>query len=352
MQRPHELIVLAGFMRILSTRVRGALRWPDAEYSSVLAAAVSRPAHAPARARRARLASWRERALRDGGARCRAGGAAVESSGADRATPSKRSPQRVQCERAHHLSEGHRLAAQGRLVWRDGRAWFDGEPSMRRWWRNSVHAPAEALRRRVRGVADSRGAAARDAGRTRARTRPAAMPAEFSRQVCDRMERHHRRLLDLRAHPHRRQHYTYRSRNTARGIFRLAFPDAIEPDQHILDRRRRGAPDELPRRRQEAQSPTRRRSASLTGRRSASPACREKKPVDLPLEAGTQDAHVRADRTHARACVGRSPKGFWLIDNDEIKQYKYVREGTETLDTRSASSRRCATAASTRARRG
>jgi hypothetical protein len=31
--------------------------------------------------------------------------------------------------------------------------------------------------------------------------------------------------------------------------------------------------------------------------------------------------------------AGRSPKGFWLIDNDEIKEYKYVREGMETLDT-------------------
>jgi hypothetical protein len=30
---------------------------------------------------------------------------------------------------------------------------------------------------------------------------------------------------------------------------------------------------------------------------------------------------------------GRSPTGFWLIDKDEVKEYQYARESTQTLDT-------------------
>ena len=40
--------------------------------------------------------------------------------------------------------------------------------------------------------------------------------------------------------------YTYSSVNSARGVFRMAFPDALIADQHIQDRRRARRADAVP----------------------------------------------------------------------------------------------------------
>jgi Protein of unknown function (DUF3108) len=126
--------------------------------------------------------------------------------------------------------------------------------------------------------------------------------------------------------------YTYKSRNVARGIFRLAFPDAISQSSSfsIVDGGVRpssyhaddGARDSGKTVTLQFDWQTRR----VTG-------VSEGKPVDLALEPGTQDAlSVQIELMHELA-EGRAPKRFWLIDNDEIKEYQYVREGTVTLDT-------------------
>jgi hypothetical protein len=126
--------------------------------------------------------------------------------------------------------------------------------------------------------------------------------------------------------------YTYRSRNTARGIFRLAFPDvisqtstfsivngAVQPSSYHADD---GKPEA-------GKVVTLRfdwQVRRVTG-------VAEKKPVDLPLESGTQDSLSVQIELMRELAAGRSPTGFWLIDDDELKEYKYVREGTERLET-------------------
>ncbi len=126
--------------------------------------------------------------------------------------------------------------------------------------------------------------------------------------------------------------YTYKSRNMARGIFRLAFPDVISQTStftivdgevrpatyHAVD----GEPDSDKAVTLRFDWQTRR----VTG-------TAEKKPVDLALESGTQDTLSVQIELMREVASGRSPKSFWLIDDDEIKEYKYTREGTETLDT-------------------
>ena len=126
--------------------------------------------------------------------------------------------------------------------------------------------------------------------------------------------------------------FTYKSSNVARGIFKLAFPDVISqtstftvvngevvPATYHADD---GAPDSDKAVTLRFDWQTRRVSGIA-----------EKKPVDLPLQSGTQDTLSVQIELMIEVAAGRSPKSFWLIDNDEIKEYKYTREGTETLDT-------------------
>jgi hypothetical protein len=126
--------------------------------------------------------------------------------------------------------------------------------------------------------------------------------------------------------------YTYKSRNMARGIFRLAFPDVISQTSTFTIVNGEVRPASYHADDGEADSDkavtlqfdwqTRR----VTG-------IAEKKPVDLALESGTQDTLSVQIELMREVAAGRSPKSFWLIDDDEIKEYKYTREGTETLDT-------------------
>jgi hypothetical protein len=126
--------------------------------------------------------------------------------------------------------------------------------------------------------------------------------------------------------------FTYKSSNVARGIFKLAFPDVISqtstftvvngevvPATYHADD---GAPDSDKAVTLRFDWQTRRVSGIA-----------EKKPVDLPLQSGTQDTLSVQIELMIEVAAGRSPKSFWLIDNDETKEYKYTREGTETLDT-------------------
>jgi uncharacterized protein DUF3108 len=126
--------------------------------------------------------------------------------------------------------------------------------------------------------------------------------------------------------------YTYRSRNVARGIFKLAFPDAISQTStfEVVDGEVRPtsyhADDGA---RESGKAVTLRfdwESRRVTG-------IAEKKPIDLALPSGTQDSLSVQIELMRELAAGRSPEGFWLIDNDEVKEYKYTREGTERLNT-------------------
>jgi hypothetical protein len=126
--------------------------------------------------------------------------------------------------------------------------------------------------------------------------------------------------------------YTYRSRNVARGIFRLAFPDAISQTSTFSIVSGAVRPSSY-----EADDGTRNSDQAVTlqfdwhTRRVKGTAA--KKPVDVALEPGTQDAMSVQIALMVELAAGRSPTSFWLMDNDEIKEYQYVREGSDTLNT-------------------
>src|ERR1700688_2309168 len=100
--------------------------------------------------------------------------------------------------------------------------------------------------------------------------------------------------------------YTYRSRNTARGLFRLAFPDvisqtstfsivngAVRPSSYQADDGKA----------QSGKTVTLRfdwQAKRVTG-------VAENKPVDLPLESGTQDALSVQIELMRELASGRSP---------------------------------------------
>lgn len=126
--------------------------------------------------------------------------------------------------------------------------------------------------------------------------------------------------------------YTYRSRNVARGIFKLAFPDAISQTSTftVVDGEIRPATYHADDGEPESDKAVTLRFDWQSGRVTG---IAEKKPIDLALPRGTQDSLSVQIELMRELAAGRSPKGFWLIDNDEVKEYKYTREGTETLDT-------------------
>jgi Protein of unknown function (DUF3108) len=126
--------------------------------------------------------------------------------------------------------------------------------------------------------------------------------------------------------------YTYKSRNMARGIFRLAFPDVISQTSTfaIVNGEVRPATYHADDGEPDSDKAVTLRFDWQAGRITGTA---EKKPVDLALQSGTQDTLSVQIELMREVAAGRSPKSFWLIDDDQIKEYKYTREGTETLDT-------------------
>jgi hypothetical protein len=126
--------------------------------------------------------------------------------------------------------------------------------------------------------------------------------------------------------------YIYKSRNAARGIFRLVFPDAISQISNLSITNGEVRPLSY-----HADDGSRNIGKSVdlkfdwqTGRITG---VSEKKPIDIALRPGTQDSLSVQIALMRELAAGRAPKSFSLIDNDEIKEYRYVHEGTVTLDT-------------------
>ena len=126
--------------------------------------------------------------------------------------------------------------------------------------------------------------------------------------------------------------WRYVSKNTARGIFRLAFPGEIRQTS-ILTLAESGV------------KPLRYQADDGTGSKDrdiqlqfdwAAGRVRgtaENAPVDLSIESGLQDGmsvQIALMRALAR---GETPTGFKLIDKDEIKEYVYSAEKPVRLRT-------------------
>lgn len=59
----------------------------------------------------------------------------------------------------------------------------------------------------------------------------------------------------------------------------------------------------------------------------------ETRPVNLALQPGVQDAMSSQVALIAELVAGREPSGFTLVDEDQLKDYVYVAEGTQRIET-------------------
>jgi hypothetical protein len=126
--------------------------------------------------------------------------------------------------------------------------------------------------------------------------------------------------------------WTYKSSNTARGLFRLALPDTITQVSTFKIENGRVVP--LKYVGDDGSSDTN-RDVSLTFDWDAHKVTgtAENKPVDQPLTPGVQDSLSVQVALMCALASGNTPTSFRLIDKDEVKEYQYTREGEAKLDT-------------------
>jgi hypothetical protein len=126
--------------------------------------------------------------------------------------------------------------------------------------------------------------------------------------------------------------WTYKSSNTARGLFRIALPDTITqvsdfkiengmvvPVKYVGDD---GSSDTS----KDVSLKFDWDAKKVTG-------TAENKPVDQPLAPGVQDSLSVQVALMCALASGNVPASFRLIDKDEVKEYQYTREGEAKLDT-------------------
>jgi len=126
--------------------------------------------------------------------------------------------------------------------------------------------------------------------------------------------------------------YTYRSSNTARGLFRLAIPDTITQVSHIAIVDGKVRPSSYI---GDDGSSSTEKDVSLKFDWNAMrvTGVAEDKPVDAALAPGVQDSLSVQVALMCALAAGESPKSFQLIDKTEVKEYQYTHEGNATLDT-------------------
>lgn len=134
-------------------------------------------------------------------------------------------------------------------------------------------------------------------------------------------------ILELR--PAAGDTYAYTSTNTARGLFRMAFPDALSQtstfrvtDGKVVPLTFRGA-DEKQR---EINLTFDWTKLKLTG-------VAKEHAVDLALPADAQDPMSLQIATLRDLAAGSIKPAVWMVDSDKLKDYEMKREGNERLET-------------------
>jgi len=127
-------------------------------------------------------------------------------------------------------------------------------------------------------------------------------------------------------------HYTYVSRNTARGVFRAVLPGELIQTSRLLVEAGQVRPLSY---RGDDGSPDQRRDVSLDfdWERQRVTGTAETKPVDLALQSGLQDIMSVQIALIVDLLDGRTPSMYTLVDKNRIKEYLYSGEGTARIDT-------------------
>jgi hypothetical protein len=123
--------------------------------------------------------------------------------------------------------------------------------------------------------------------------------------------------------------YTYTSVNTARGMFRLAFPDALTQtstfrlqDSKIQPLTFRGTDDK--------QRPI---DLSFDWERMRVTGVAKENNVDLQLPAGAQDPMSLQIASLRSLAAGQVNPTVWMIDGDKLKEYELKLEGNARIET-------------------
>jgi len=127
-------------------------------------------------------------------------------------------------------------------------------------------------------------------------------------------------------------HYTYVSRNTARGLFRAVLPGELMQTSQLLVEAGQVKP--LSYRGDDGTADTRRDvSLDFDWERLRVTGTAEQKPVDLAAQAGVQDIMSVQIALIVDLLAGRKPAMYTLVDTNRIKEYLYSGEGSARLDT-------------------
>lgn len=123
--------------------------------------------------------------------------------------------------------------------------------------------------------------------------------------------------------------YSYTSVNKARGMFRLAFPDALTQtstfrleDDKVKPLTFRGADDK--------QRPI---DLAFDWERSRLVGTAKGHVVDLELPPDTQDPMSLQIASLRALAAGDVSPTVWMIDGDKLKQYELTREGNARIET-------------------
>lgn len=126
--------------------------------------------------------------------------------------------------------------------------------------------------------------------------------------------------------------YQYRSVNLARGLFRLAFPDALTETSRFIIAGGHVEPLAYA----DTNGPSKARQdvhLKFDWSQGHVRGTQHGKPVDQPLAAGTQDPLSVQIELMRELAAGGHPQRFLLFDQDTAKQYDYTRERSVRIDT-------------------
>jgi hypothetical protein len=123
--------------------------------------------------------------------------------------------------------------------------------------------------------------------------------------------------------------YSYTSTSNARGIFRMAFSETLT--QRSTFRLQDGVVQPLAFRGIDEKDREIRLDFDWSGMRITGVA--KDHPVDLPLEAGTQDAMSLQIHILRSLAAGKVPPSISMIDSDKLKEYELKLEGTTRIET-------------------
>jgi len=136
--------------------------------------------------------------------------------------------------------------------------------------------------------------------------------------------------LELKRLPDGR--WSYGSRSSAQGLFRLALPAELTSQSVFSIRDGKVVPERFT---GEDGTDSQRRDQELVfdWERGRVTGIAETKPVDLPLQPGMQDGMSVQVALMQALLTGNTPSRVLMIDKTKVKEYVYTQEGTATVQT-------------------